>query len=190
MLFQVEEKHRHYYTHAAFSTESSFQVRSRIISVSGWIPFPWSYNWHLCNVCTSSTTQILAVFVTQQLAREFILTFIKLASHADSQHKYRNLISFIDKCEAKYTAMPKRSSLHSLSLPFRQKPEWADETCMISAWEINCCLGSSNQAYSCPFGKPACPAPAAWPMDPGPVSKTFWTWITSTPQPFSGNQDS
>lgn len=67
--------------------------------------------------------QVLAVFVTQQPAGEFILAFINRASHADSQDKYRNLISFIDKCEAKYTSMPKRSSSHSLSLPFRQKPE-------------------------------------------------------------------
>lgn len=95
--------------------------------------------------------QVLAVFVTPQLSREFILAFIKCASHAASQHKYRNLISFIDKCEAKYTSMPRRSSLHSLSLPFRQKPERADETRTISAREMNCARGSRDQGDSWPW---------------------------------------
>ena len=150
MFFQIE-KHGHYYTHTDFGTESSFHIRSQVISVLIWIFFSWSYNWHLCNVRTSSAMQVLAVFVTQQPAREFILAFINRASHADSQHKYRNLISFIDKCEAKYTSMPKRSSSHSLSLPFRQKPEQADETRMISAKGTNYFLGSSNQADSQPL---------------------------------------
>lgn len=83
--------------------------------------------------------------------------------------------------------MPKWSSSHSLSLPSRQKLEWADETCMDSGRETNCCLGSSKQA-AC--RKNASAAPAPWSSDPGPVSKIFWTWIILTPPSFLGNQTS